>query len=110
MPKVFIVNNNASHDYSALHSWGELVFLLDKINVYHPNTTMTKLLVGLLNFTPEDYLLLTGNCLGTTAAMAVLVKKVRQLNLLIYDTKDPNTYLHHIFDTEKLTFSSTKNA
>ncbi len=89
MPQVFIVNYNAGHDYSTAKRHGDLVRLTEgDVNIFATDRLLTRLNQALRGATPDDCLLLSGNVVLNSLAVALWIRRFPQIRLLIYDSRD----------------------
>lgn len=72
MPRVFVIQENPTHDISPALKHGKVIVLLPPgDNNFSTEWVIQKLKDGLFDFEPDDFLLLTGD--PTAIAMAALV-------------------------------------
>jgi hypothetical protein len=96
MAKVYIVNN-ANHDYSKAEQYGELVYVTrGKLPIFKTNTVRAMLEKGLVKFTKDDYLLISGPAIVSVMAATVLYNKFDTVKFLVFDAKQQDYVVRHL--------------
>ena len=96
MAKVYIVNN-ANHDYSKAEQYGELVYVTrGKLPIFKTSTVRTMLEKGLVKFTKDDYLLISGPAIVSVMAATVLYNKFDTVKFLVFDAKQQDYVVRHL--------------
>ena len=96
MAKVYIVNN-ANHDYSKAEQYGELVYVTrGKLPIFKTSTVRTMLEKGLVKFTKNDYLLISGPAIVSVMAATVLYNKFDTVKFLVFDAKQQDYVVRHL--------------
>jgi hypothetical protein len=96
MAKVYVVNNT-NHDYSKAEQYGELVYVTKgKLPIFKTNTVRAMLEKGLVKFSKDDYLLISGPAIVSVMAATILYSKFDTVKFLIFDAKQQNYVARHI--------------
>ncbi len=96
MAKVYIVNS-ANHDYSKAEQYGELVYVTKgKIPIFKTSTVRAMLEKGLVKFTKDDYLLISGPAIVNIMAATILYNKFDTVKFLIFDAKQQDYVVRHL--------------
>jgi hypothetical protein len=96
MAKVYIVNNT-NHDYSKAEQYGELVYVTKgKLPIFKTNTVRALLEKGLVKFSKDDYLLISGPAIVSVMAATILYSRFDTVKFLIFDAKQQNYVVRHI--------------
>ena len=96
MAKVYVVNNT-NHDYSKAEQYGELVYVTKgKLPIFKTNTVRAMLEKGLVKFSKDDYLLISGPAIVNIMAATILYSKFDTVRFLIFDAKQQNYVVRHI--------------
>ena len=96
MAKVYVVNNT-SHDYSKAEQYGELVYVTKgKLPIFKTNTVRAILEKGLVKFTKDDYLLISGPAIVNIMAATILHNKFDTVKFLIFDAKQQDYAVRHL--------------
>jgi len=85
MQKVFVINQNKNHDFSAASEFGTIVFMND--NVLHRFGTsrmFAKFKLALMDSHSEDMLLISGMAIMSSIACAIFATQHKKLNLLLW--------------------------
>ena len=96
MAKVYVVNNT-NHDYSKAKQYGELVYITKgKLPIFKTNTVRAMLEKGLVKFTKDDYLLISGPAIVNIMAATILYNKFDTVKFLIFDAKQQDYVVRHL--------------
>ena len=96
MAKVYVVNNT-NHDYSKAEQYGELVYVTKgKLPIFKTNTVRAMLEKGLVKFTKDDYLLISGPAIVNIMAATILYNKFDTVKFLIFDAKQQDYVVRHL--------------
>ena len=96
MAKVYIVNS-ANHDYSKAEQYGELVYVTrGKLPIFKTNTVRAMLEKGLVKFTKDDYLLISGPAIVSVMAATILYNKFDTVKFLVFDAKQQDYVVRHL--------------
>ena len=96
MAKVYVVNN-ANHDYSKAEQYGELVYVTrGKIPIFKTSTVRAMLEKGLVKFTKDDYLLISGPAIVNIMAATILFNKFDTVKFLVFDAKQQDYVVRHL--------------
>ncbi len=96
MAKVYVVNN-ANHNYSKAKQYGELVYVTKgKLPIFKTSTVRAMLEKGLVKFTKDDYLLISGPAIVSIMAATVLYNKFDTVKFLIFDAKQQDYVVRHL--------------
>lgn len=96
MAKVFVVNN-ANHDYSKAEQYGELVYITKgKLPIFKTNTVKAMLEKGLVKFSKDDYLLISGPAIVNVMAATILYNKFDTVKFLVFDAKQQDYVVRHL--------------
>lgn len=96
MAKVYVVNNT-NHDYSKTEQYGELVYVTKgKLPIFKTNTVRAMLEKGLVKFTKDDYLLISGPAIVNIMAATILYNKFDTVKFLIFDAKQQDYVVRHL--------------
>ena len=96
MAKVYVVNNT-NHDYSKAEQYGELVYVTKgKLPIFKTNTVRAMLEKGLVKFTKDDYLLISGPAIVNIMAATILYNKFDTVKFLVFDTKQQDYVVRHL--------------
>jgi len=96
MAKVYIVNS-ANHDYSKAEQYGELVYVTKgKLPIFKTSTVRTMLEKGLVKFTKDDYLLISGPAIVSVMAATILYNKFDTVKFLVFDAKQQDYVVRHL--------------
>ncbi len=96
MAKVYVVNNT-NHDYSKAEQYGELVYVTKgKLPIFKTNTVRAMLEKGLVKFTKDDYLLISGPVIVNIMAATILYNKFDTVKFLIFDAKQQDYVVRHL--------------
>lgn len=96
MAKVYIVND-ANYDYSKAEQYGELVYVTrGKIPIFKTSTVRAMLEKGLVKFTKDDYLLISGSAIVNIMAATILYNKFDTVKFLVFDAKQQDYVVRHL--------------
>ena len=96
MAKVYVVNNT-NHDYSKAEQYGELVYITKgKLPIFKTNTVRAMLEKGLVKFTKDDYLLISGPAIVSVMAATILYNNFDTVKFLIFDAKQQDYVVRHL--------------
>lgn len=96
MAKVYIVNNT-NHDYSKAEQYGELVYVTKgKLPIFKTNTVRAMLEKGLVKFSKDDYLLISGPAIVSVMAATILYNNFDTVKFLVFDAKQQDYVVRHI--------------
>lgn len=96
MAKVYVVNNT-NHDYSKAKQYGELVYITKgKLPIFKTNTVRAMLEKGLVKFTKDDYLLISGPAIVNVMAATILYNKLNSVKFLVFDAKQQDYVVRHL--------------
>ena len=96
MAKVYVVNNT-NHDYSKAEQYGELVYITKgKLPIFKTNTVRAMLEKGLVKFTKDDYLLISGPAIVSVMAAIILFNKFDTVKFLVFDAKQQDYVVRHL--------------
>ena len=96
MAKVYVVNNT-NHDYSKAEQYGELVYVTKgKLPIFKTNTVRAILEKGLVKFTKDDYLLISGPAIVNIMAATILYNKFDTVKFLVFDAKQQDYVVRHL--------------
>lgn len=96
MAKVYVVNN-ANHDYSKAEQYGELVYVTKgKLPIFKTSTVRAMLEKGLVKFTKDDYLLISGPAIVSIMAATILYNKFDIVKFLVFDAKQQDYVVRHL--------------
>ena len=96
MAKVYVVNN-ANHDYSKAEQYGELMYVTrGKLPIFKTSTVRAMLEKGLVKFTKDDYLLISGPAIVNIIAATILYNKFDTVKFLVFDAKQQDYVVRHI--------------
>ena len=96
MTKVYVVNNT-NHDYSKAEQYGELVYVTKgKLPIFKTNTVRAMLEKGLVKFTKDDYLLISGPAIVSVMAAIILFNKFDTVKFLVFDAKQQDYVVRHL--------------
>ncbi len=96
MAKVYVVNNT-NYDYSKAEQYGELVYVTKgKLPIFKTNTVRAMLEKGLVKFTKDDYLLISGPAIVNIMAATILYNKFDTVKFLIFDAKQQDYVVRHL--------------
>ena len=96
MTKVYIVNS-ANHDYSKAEQYGELVYVTrGKLPIFKTSTVRAMLEKGLVKFTKDDYLLISGPAIVSVMAATILYNKFDTVKFLVFDAKQQDYVVRHL--------------
>lgn len=106
---VYVVQENSAFDYSRAEEYGDLEFLtLKELRTYGESLTNSEIqhdiVLGLANFKPDDYLILTGNPITMSFAFHIAVSNLgtqgaQHIKLLRWDR------IQHQYKIVKFQFS-----
>lgn len=85
-PVVWLVNKNAGHDYSAAEKYGTLVPISEgQAAPFATDRFLEKVHKAMAGgYSPEDFLLLSGNLLLNAVAIGYLARRCGWLRLLVF--------------------------
>jgi hypothetical protein len=88
MPKVFVPNEGAGHDYSEAKQYGEIVFVTSgSVNPFDTGVMNRHWTAALVNSSPLDYIVVTSlNSLCMIGAAQFAIRHKR-LNLLVFSNQ-----------------------
>ena len=96
MAKVYVVNN-ANYDYSKAEQYGELVYVTKgKLPIFRTSTVRAMLEKGLVKFTKDDYLLISGPAIVSVMAATILYNKFDTVKFLVFDAKQQDYVVRHL--------------
>ena len=96
MAKVYVVNST-NHDYSKAEQYGELVYVTKgKLPIFKTTTVKAILEKGLVKFTKDDYLLISGPAIVNVMAATVLYNKFDTVKFLVFDAKQQDYVVRHL--------------
>ena len=96
MAKVYVVNN-ANHDYSKAEQYGELMYVTrGKLPIFKTSTVRAMLEKGLVKFTKDDYLLISGPAIVNIIAATILYNKFDIVKFLVFDAKQQDYVVRHL--------------
>ena len=96
MAKVYVVNNT-NHDYSKAEQYGELVYITKgKVPIFKTNTVRAMLEKGLVKFTKDDYLLISGPAIVSVMAATILYNNFDTVKFLVFDAKQQDYVVRHL--------------
>jgi len=96
MAKVYVVNN-ANYDYSKAEQYGELIYVTrGKLPIFKTNTVRAMLEKGLVKFTKDDYLLISGPAIVSVMAATILYNKFDTVKFLVFDAKQQDYVVRHL--------------
>jgi len=96
MTKVYVVNN-ANHNYSKAEQYGELVYITKgKLPIFKTGTVRAMLEKGLVKFTKDDYLLISGPAIVNIMAATLLFNKFDTVKFLVFDAKQQDYVVRHL--------------
>ncbi len=96
MAKVYVVNN-ANHNYSKAKQYGELVYVTKgKLPIFKTSTVRAMLEKGLVKFTKDDYLLISGPAIVNIMAATILYNKFDTVKFLVFDAKQQDYVVRHL--------------
>jgi len=96
MAKVYVVNNT-NHDYSKAEQYGELVYVTKgKLPIFKTNTVRAMLEKGLVKFSKDDYLLISGPAIVSIMAATILYNNFDTVKFLVFDAKQQDYVVRHI--------------
>jgi len=96
MAKVYVVNNT-NHDYSKAEQYGELVYITKgKLPIFKTNTVRAMLEKGLVKFTKDDYLLISGPAIVSVMAATILYNNFDTVKFLVFDAKQQDYVVRHL--------------
>ncbi len=96
MAKVYVVNYT-NHDYSKAKQYGELVYITKgKLSIFKTNTVRAMLEKGLVKFTKDDYLLISGPAIVNVMAAIILYNKLNTVKFLVFDAKQQDYVVRHL--------------
>ena len=96
MAKVYVVNNT-NHDYSKAEQYGELVYITKgKLPIFKTNTVRAMLEKGLVKFTKDDYLLISGPAIVSVMAAIILYNNFDTVKFLVFDAKQQDYVVRHL--------------
>ncbi len=96
MAKVYVVNN-ANHDYSKAEQYGELMYVTrGKLPIFKTSTVRAMLEKGLVKFTKDDYLLISGPAIVNIIAATILYNKFDTVKFLVFDAKQQDYVVRHL--------------
>ncbi len=96
MAKVYVVNNT-NHDYSKAEQYGELVYITKgKLPIFKTNTVRAMLEKGLVKFTKDDYLLISGPAIVSVIAATILYNNFDTVKFLVFDAKQQDYVVRHL--------------
>jgi len=96
MAKVYVVNN-ANHNYSKAEQYGELMYVTKgKLPIFKTSTVRAMLEKGLVKFTKDDYLLISGPAIVNIMAATLLFNKFDTVKFLVFDTKQQDYVVRHL--------------
>ena len=96
MAKVYVVNN-ANHDYSKAEQYGELMYVTrGKLPIFKTSTVRAMLEKGLVKFTKDDYLLISGPAIVSIMAATILYNKFDIVKFLVFDAKQQDYVVRHL--------------
>lgn len=85
MSKVWIVNS-AGHDFDAAKSYGEFIPLtVGRVNIFNVERLLNEFKGMLANHEKDDWILLSGNAVLNVLAVAIVLAKHGEVNMLLYD-------------------------
>ncbi len=96
MTKVYVVND-INHDYSKAERYGELVYVTrGKIPIFKTCIVRAMLEIGLVKFTKDDYLLISGPAIVNIIAATLLFNKFDTVKFLVFDAKQQDYIVRHL--------------
>ena len=96
MAKVYVVNNT-NHDYSKAEQYGELVYITKgKLPIFKTNTVRAMLEKGLVKFTKDDYLLISGPAIVSVMAATILYNNFDSVKFLVFDAYLQDYVVRHL--------------
>ena len=96
MAKVYIINN-ANHDYSKAEQYGGLVDVTrGRLPIFKTSTVRAMLEEGLVDFTKDDYLLISGPAIVNVMAATILYNKFDTVKFLVFDAKQQDYVVRHL--------------
>ena len=96
MAKVYVVNYT-NHDYSKAKQYGELVYITKgKLPIFKTNTVRAMLEKGLVKFTKDDYLLISGPAIVSVMAATILYNNFDTVKFLVFDAKQQDYVVRHL--------------
>lgn len=96
MAKVYVVNN-VHHDFSKAEQYGELVYVTKgQLPIFKTSTVRAMLEKGLVKFTKDDYLLISGPAIVNIMAATLLFNKFDTVKFLVFDAKQQNYVVRHL--------------
>ena len=96
MAKVYVVNNT-NHDYSKAEQYGELVYVTKgKLPIFKTNTVRAMLEKGLVKFSKDDYLLISGPAIVSIMAATILYNNFDTVKFLVFDAKQQDYVVRHL--------------
>ena len=96
MAKVYVVNN-ANHDYSKAEQYGELMYVTrGKLPIFKTSTVRAMLEKGLVKFTKDNYLLISGPAIVNIIAATILYNKFDTVKFLVFDAKQQDYVVRHL--------------
>jgi len=96
MAKVYVVNN-ANYDYSKAEQYGELVYVTKgKLPIFRTSTVRAMLEKGLVKFTKDDYLLISGPAIVSVMAATILYNNFDTVKFLVFDAKQQDYVVRHL--------------
>jgi len=96
MAKVYVVNN-ANYDYSKAEQYGELIYVTrGKLPIFKTNTVRAMLEKGLVKFTKDDYLLISGPAIVSVMAATILYNNFDTVKFLVFDAKQQDYVVRHL--------------
>ena len=96
MAKVYVVNN-ANHDYFKAEQYGELMYVTrGKLPIFKTSTVKAMLEKGLVKFSKDDYLLISGPAIVNVMAATILYNKFDTVKFLVFDAKQQDYVVRHL--------------
>jgi hypothetical protein len=96
MAKVFVISN-MTHNYSSAEKFGKLVNVTEgKVPIFKTDTMISLLKHGLMTFSDDDYLLISGPALLCIMATTILFNKLGKIKLLVFDAKEQDYIVRHL--------------
>lgn len=101
MPKVFVING-MTHDFSNAESYGKLVYVTEgKVPLFKTDVTRKMLKEGLVGFTADDYLVVSGPalmCMMATLLVSDIVKAegATHIKTLVFEAKQQDYVCRHL--------------
>lgn len=96
MSKVYIVNCT-EHNYSTAKKYGELVSVTNgKLPIFKTDTILALLKKSFVNFTNDDYVLVSGPAWVSILAALLVLKRFNEVKFLVFDAKEQSYIVRHL--------------